>query len=72
MCGFVVTTDVNNTELMLSKQAFRGPDAQSFYKDKYIGMGHALLDINGESKYNHIKLKMEIILFLMEKCMIQQ
>ena len=30
MCGFVVTTDVKNTELMLSKQAFRGPDAQSY------------------------------------------
>ena len=48
MCGFVVTTDIQNTELMLGKQAFRGPDAQSFYKDSFIGMGHALLDINGE------------------------
>ena len=57
MCGFVVTTDINNTELMLSKQAFRGPDAQSFYKDKYIGMGHALLDINGEKQVQPYKTK---------------
>ena len=38
MCGFVVTTDIKNTELILSKQAFLGPDAQSFYKDSRIGM----------------------------------
>ena len=57
MCGFVVTTDVNNTELMLSKQAFRGPDAQSFYKDSRIGMGHALLDINGEMQIQPYKTK---------------
>ena len=57
MCGFVVTTDIQNTELMLGKQAFRGPDAQSFYKDKHIGMGHALLDINGERQVQPYKTK---------------
>ena len=57
MCGFVVTTDVKNTELMLSKQAFRGPDAQSFHKDSRIGMGHALLDINGEMQIQPYKTK---------------
>ena len=57
MCGFVVTTDIHNTELMLKKQKFRGPDAQAFYKDKYIGMGHALLDINGEKQIQPYKTK---------------
>ena len=57
MCGFVVTTDIKNTELMLSKQAFRGPDESAYYKDKYIGMGHALLNINGERQIQPYKTK---------------
>ncbi len=47
MCGFVGTTNHAFGELMLQKQAHRGPDASTFWSDDTFKFGHALLDITG-------------------------
>lgn len=47
MCGFVGTTNHAFGELMLQKQAHRGPDASTFWSDDTFKLGHALLDITG-------------------------
>lgn len=57
MCGFVVTTDINNCQIMLEKQSFRGPDGMRVWKDKNIALGHALLDISGEKQFQPYKTK---------------
>ena len=50
MCGFVGTTNHAFGELMLQKQAHRGPDASTFWSDDTFKFGHALLDITGLQK----------------------
>ena len=57
MCGFVVTTDIDNCAKMMERQQFRGPDAMSMWKNKDIAMAHALLDINGEKQLQPYKTK---------------
>ena len=57
MCGFVVTTDIDNCGKMMERQQFRGPDAMSMWKNKDIAMAHALLDINGERQLQPYKTK---------------
>ena len=57
MCGFVVTTDIDNCGKMMERQQFRGPDAMSMWKNKDIAMAHALLDINGEKQLQPYKTK---------------
>ena len=52
MCGFVVTTDIDNCGKMMERQQFRGPDAMSMWKDKDIAMAHALLAVS----YTHLTL----------------
>lgn len=47
MCGFIGTTNHALGELMLQKQAHRGPDASTYWSDKTFKFGHALLDITG-------------------------
>lgn len=47
MCGFVGTTRHSLIKTMLMRQAHRGPDAQSYWADNTISLGHALLDISG-------------------------
>ena len=57
MCGFVVTTDIDNCSKMMERQQFRGPDAMGMWKDKHIAMAHALLDINGKKQLQPYKTK---------------
>ena len=57
MCGFVVTTDIDNCGKMMERQQFRGPDAMGMWKDKHIAMAHALLDINGKKQLQPYKTK---------------
>jgi len=47
MCGFIGTTNHALGELMLQKQAHRGPDASTYWSDETFKFGHALLDITG-------------------------
>ena len=48
MCGFVVTTDIENCAKMMERQQFRGPDGMAMWKNDKIAMAHALLDISGK------------------------
>lgn len=57
MCGFVVTTDIDNIQNMTERQAFRGPDGCRYAKNKDIAMGHALLDIRGVQGWQPIQTK---------------
>ena len=69
MCGFIVTQNKHMAVTMLQRQEFRGPDGMDFWSDNTLTLGHALLDISGQIKNNHIRLKKDIYLYLMEKCM---
>ena len=71
MCGFVVTTDIENCAKMMERQQFRGPDGMAMWKNDKIAMAHALLDISGKKQLQPYKTKKETILYSMEKCMIQ-
>lgn len=66
MCGFIVTTEGNRADDMLSKQAFRGPDARG-ETIRYITnltFGHVLLDISGEREIQpYITSKGNIMVF---------
>ncbi len=57
MCGFVVTTRINELETLMNKQKFRGPDDTGYWADEKIGFGHVLLDINGEHQLQPFKTK---------------
>ena len=57
MCGFVVTNSDKDIKAMLYRQKHRGPDAQHFWSDGNISMGHALLDISGETQLQPYKTK---------------
>ena len=57
MCGFVVTNSDKDIKEMLYRQKHRGPDAQHFWSDGNISMGHALLDISGETQLQPYKTK---------------
>ena len=57
MCGFVVTTDIDNIQNMTERQSFRGPNGCRYAKNKDIAMGHALLDIRGVQAWQPIQTK---------------
>ena len=57
MCGFVVTNSDKDIKEMLYRQKHRGPDAQQFWSDGNVSMGHALLDISGETQLQPYKTK---------------
>ena len=48
MCGFVVTTKIDQCRKMMNKASFRGPDGTYYWADDKIAMAHALLDISAE------------------------
>ena len=56
MCGFVVTTDIDNCSKMMERQQFRGPDAMGMWKNK-DSYGSCLLDINGKKQLQPYKTK---------------
>ena len=57
MCGFVVTTDIENCAKMMERQQFRGPDGMAMWKNNNIAMAHALLDISGKKQIQPYKTK---------------
>ena len=57
MCGFVVTTDIENCAKMMERQQFRGPDGMAMWKNDKIAMAHALLDISGKKQLQPYKTK---------------
>ena len=57
MCGFVVTTDIENCGKMMERQQFRGPDGMAMWKNDKIAMAHALLDISGKKQLQPYKTK---------------
>ena len=57
MCGFVVTTRLDDIELMTMKQKMRGPDNTGYWRDNTLAFGHNLLDVNGEHQLQPFKTK---------------
>lgn len=57
MCGFVVTTKVDEIELMTRRQKFRGPCDTGYASDGKLAFGHNLLDINGEHQIQPYKTR---------------
>ena len=57
MCGFVVTSRVNDIETMTMKQKFRGPTDTGYAVEGDLAFGHVLLDVNGEHQVQPFKTK---------------
>ena len=57
MCGFVVTTDIENCGKMMERQRFRAPDGMAMWKNDKIAMAHGLLDISGKKQLQPYKTK---------------
>ena len=57
MCGFVVTSRINDLEVMTQRQKFRGPTDTGYWADEKIGCGHVLLDINGTHQLQPFKTR---------------
>ena len=57
MCGFVVTSRVNEIKTMTMKQKFRGPTDTGYTIKNGLAFGHVLLDVNGEHQVQPFKTK---------------